>query len=173
MRFFTAILAFTLFMAVRVPAQTLAWTEPSRYGTGDRPTVSINSSGLVIEVHKSPTSNTLFYHVGKLNVADEAGTWGKSQIISISSEADDPAVALTKNSNVILVFNPYLNLYYMTGTLDPTGSVDQSINWVKTGLNKYDTGLTPTLSINESGELAEVHANNLSENRLFYRYGYV
>jgi hypothetical protein len=167
------IVTISCLWAARLPAQTLEWTAPSNYGTGDQPTVSINSSGLVIEVHKSPTSNTLFYHVGKLSPVNESISWGKSQIIHISVEAGNPSVALTQNSNVILLFNNGLNLYYMTGTLDPTGSVDQSVDWVVTGLHRYDRGLIPKLSINASGDLVEVHANNLSDNELFYRYGYV
>jgi hypothetical protein len=60
----------------------------------------------------------------------------------------------------------------MTGTLNPTGSVDQSMNWVVTD-TQYDTGRTPQISVNSSGTLVEVHQNNDDAKKLFYRYGYV
>jgi hypothetical protein len=61
------LIALLCLSAVRLPAQTLTWSTPVKYGTGEQSSVSMNSSGLVVEVHKSRTSNTLFYHVGKLN----------------------------------------------------------------------------------------------------------
>jgi hypothetical protein len=85
----------------------------------------MNSSGLAVEVHKSQNSNTLFYHVGKLNRSNGTVTWGKSQVITIKAKtARWPSVALTQNSNVIIVFDDgTLRLFYMTGTLNPTGPV--------------------------------------------------
>jgi hypothetical protein len=134
----------------------------------------MNSSGLVVEVHKSQTSNTLFYHVGKLNRSNGTVTWGGSHVITTQvKEALDPSVALTQNSNVILVFGDYyVHLRYMTGTLDPTGPVSQSINWVVKD-TQYDTGLEPQVSVNSSGTLVEVHQNNYDSKKLFYRYGFV
>jgi hypothetical protein len=173
-RILTALIALLCLLALDSPAQTLNWSAPAKYGTGEQPSVSMNSSGLVVEVHKSQTSKTLFYHVGKLNRSNGTVTWGKSQVIKTKvTDASYPSVALTQNNNVIIVFDTgLLTLRYMTGTLDPTGSVDQSMNWVVTD-TQYDTGRTPQISVNSSGTLVEVHQNNANAKKLFYRYGYV
>jgi hypothetical protein len=154
-------------------AQTLQWSSSAKYGTGDQPSVSMNSSGVVIEVHKSQNYNTLYYHVGKLNRSNGVVTWGKSQFLSTKTEVRSPSVAITQNSNVIIVFDDgRLHLRYMTGYLNPTGSVDQPLNIVISDL-QYDTGRTPQISVNASGTLIEVHQNNASACKLFYRTGYV
>jgi hypothetical protein len=169
-----AVIALSCLSAVRLPAQTFNWSTPAKYGTGEQSSVSMNSSGLVVEVHKSQTSNTLFYHVVKLNRSNGTVTWGKSQVTTTKAKAAaNPSVALTQNSNVIIVFDDtLLHLRYMTGTLNPTGSVDQSMNWVVTD-TQYDTGRAPQISVKSSGTFVEVHQNNDDARKLFYRYGYV
>jgi hypothetical protein len=173
-RILAAGIALSCLSAVRLPAQALNWSTPAKYGTGEQSSVSMNSSGLVVEVHKSQTSNTLFYHVGKLNRSNGTVTWSGSHVITTQVKtARWPSVALTQNSNVIIVFDDgSLQLRYMTGTLNPTGSVDQLMNWVVTD-TQYDTGRTPQISVNSSGTLVEVHQNNDNAGKLFYRYGYV
>jgi hypothetical protein len=168
------LIALLCLSAVRLPAQTLTWSTPAKYGTGTQSSVSMNSSGLVVEVHKSQTSNTLFYHVGKLNRSNGTLTWSGSHVINTTvKQAKYPSVALMQSTSVILVFDDgYPHLRYMTGTLDPTGPVTQSINWVVTD-TRYDTGRTPQVSVNSSGTLVEVHQNNDDAKKLFYRYGFV
>jgi hypothetical protein len=173
-RILAAVFALSCLSAVRLPAQTLTWSTPAKYATGTEPSVSMNSSGIVVEVHKSQNYNTLYYHIGKLNRSTGTVTWGKSHYVQTSEEIRYPEVALTQNSSVIICYEGAysLRLRYMTGTLDPTGPVDQAMTWVIKD-KQYDTGIFPSMSINSSGDLVEVHENNLSANKLFYRYGYV
>jgi hypothetical protein len=133
----------------------------------------MNASGVAIEVHKSQNHNTLFYHVGKLDRRNGVVTWGKSQFLSTKTDVRFPSVAITQNSSVIIVFDDgRLHLRYITGTLNPTGPVDQAMNIVVPD-TQYDTGRTPQVSVNAAGTLLEVHQNNLSDCKLFYRIGHV
>jgi hypothetical protein len=173
MKILAAVLALSCLSVVRLPAQTLNWSTPVKYGTGYLSTVAMNTSGLVVEVHTSQNLPTMHYHIGKLDRSTGRITWGRSRQISTKTQPDWPSVAITENSNVILVFDDeHVDLHYMTGTLDPTGSADQSINWVVPDTT-YDTGRTPRISIDAAGRLVEVHQNDDSRKRLFYRSGYV
>jgi hypothetical protein len=174
-KFLAAIITLSCLSAVPSQAQRIRWSAPTKYDTGEHPSVSMNSSGVVIEAHEALVNNhyALYYHVGKLDRSNGVVTWGKSQLLSTKTDARFPSVAITENSSVIVVFDTgTLRLRYITGTLNPTGPVDQAINIVVPD-TQYDTGRTPQVSVNASGTLIEVHQNNLSDCKLFYRIGYV
>jgi hypothetical protein len=162
-------------------AQTLNWSTPVKYDTGDQQGVAVNSSGVIVEVHKSEGyfGSTLWYHIGSL-VAGKV-TWGKVQKIDQSSIPGSalstwPSVALTNDNYVIVVFSegrfrPDGKLYYQVGKVDPTGPVDQSIDWLTTWA-LYDTGFHPDISVNNNGKIAEVHEGD-SNTTLWYRLGHM
>src|ERR1700744_1974829 len=117
MKILAAVLALSCLSVVCLPAQTLNWSTPVKYGTGDRSAIAMNTSGLVIEVHTSQHFSTLHYHVGKLNRSTGTITWGRILEIPTKTQPDWPTVALTESSNVILVFDDErVYLHYMTGT---------------------------------------------------------
>jgi hypothetical protein len=151
-------------------AQRLQWSNAVKYDTGTLPAVSMNSSGVVIEVHQSEKENKLYYHVGKLNPSTGVVTWGRSWDLPTKGEARRPSVAITQNSSVIVVFEKDLRLRYLTATLNPTGPVDQQLNIVVPD-TQYDSGNAARISVNASGTLMEVHQDNLSDRRLSYRLG--
>lgn len=91
-------------------AQTLIWSTPVKYDKGDQQGVAVNSSGVIVEVHKSEGyfGSTLWYHTGRM-VARKV-TWGKVQKIDQSSIPGGalttwPSVALTNDNYVIVVFS--------------------------------------------------------------------
>jgi len=162
-------------------AQTLSWSTPVKYDTGDQQGVAVNSSGVIVEVHKSEGffGSTLWYHIGRLNAGKV--TWGKVQVIDQSSIPHGalttwPSVALTNDNYVIVVFSEGRfrsdgKLYYQVGKVDPTGSVDQSIEWL-TEWAQYDTGFHPNISVNNYGKIVEVHEGD-SSSTLWYRLGHM
>jgi hypothetical protein len=161
-------------------AQTLNWSDPVKYDKGDQQGVAVNSSGVVVEVHKSQGywGSLVWYHIGKLNAGKL--TWGKVQLIDQSSIPAAlptwPTVALTNDNYVIVVFSSNRErakgkLYYQVGKVDPTGTVDQSIDWLTTWA-QYDTGFHPSISVNNSGQIAEVHEGDSSK-ALWYRLGHL
>jgi hypothetical protein len=66
-------------------AQTLKWSQPVKFDTGVRSSVAMNSSGLVLEVHRSPDYSKFYYHVGHLRRDLGTVDWGKSQEITTIS----------------------------------------------------------------------------------------
>src|ERR1700748_283468 len=103
MKILAAVLALSCLSVVCLPAQTLNWSTPVNYGTGDRSAVAMNTSGLVIDVHTSQNFSTLHSHVGSLDRGTANIRWAKSREIATKTQPDWPSVALTENSNVILV----------------------------------------------------------------------
>jgi hypothetical protein len=162
-------------------AQTLNWSTPVKYDKGDQQGVAVNSSGVIVEVHKSEGfwGSALWYHIGRM-VAGNV-TWGKVQTIDRSSIPGSvlttwPSVALTNDNYVIVVFSEGRQrtdgtLYYQVGKVDPTGPVDQSIDWLTTWA-KYDTGFHPNISVNNNGKIVEVHEGD-SSSTLWYRLGHM
>jgi hypothetical protein len=55
----TAILLFSVLLpAARVSAQSLSWSTPTKYDSGDQTSVSINSSGVIVEVTRVKAFST-------------------------------------------------------------------------------------------------------------------
>jgi hypothetical protein len=162
-------------------AQTLTWSTPVKYDTGDQQGVAVNSSGVIVEVHKSEGfwGSTLWYHIGRLNAGKV--TWGKVQVIDQSSIKPSalttwPTVAITNDNYVIVAFSGGRfrsdgKLYYQIGRVDPTGPVDQAIEWLTTWA-LYDTGFHPNISANNTGKIVEVHEGD-SNTKIWYRLGHM
>jgi hypothetical protein len=171
MKILRAAIACLMFLpAACMPAQTLRWSTPVTYDKGTQSAVAMNDLGMVVEVHKSQNKNTLYYHIGKVERNTGTVTWGKSQYVDTGRDTTFPTVAFARNTVIISYMADGLKLFYRTGTLDPTGSLDQAISWFVTD-KQYDTGGYPSISMNTSGQVLEVHVNNLSDKKLFYRYG--
>jgi hypothetical protein len=94
MRKFLAIVVTLLCLPATLShAQRLQWGDTVKYDTGTFPSVSMNSSDVVIEVHQSEKESRLYYHVGKLGRSNGVVTWGRSQDLSTKTEARFPSVA--------------------------------------------------------------------------------
>jgi hypothetical protein len=117
------------------------WSKPEKFDTGMQSQASINSSRMVVEVHRSATTYKAWYHVGRLSKGGQSSVdWGKSHVMDrvAPSPRDNqvcPAVALTNDNYVIIVYSDLANksnskLRYRVGRIDPSGSVDQDIEWL-------------------------------------------
>src|ERR1700744_3385992 len=144
-------------------AQTpLSWTTPLRYDNGEQPSVALLRSGLVVEFHKSATTSSLYYHIGRVALFNKVINWGDSQPLGYSGSSPD--VAVTKEGYVLLVYTKFahegygseVQMRYWVGEINPEGGIDQTITWrIRDAF--FDTGLYASLAFNSDAVLAEVH----------------
>ena len=142
-------------------------------GDGVDVDVAVNTSGKLVEVHKSPSpKNDLFYGVGQLPTPD-----GPNKPIIGLPENEmkfdtglNPSVAINDNNIVVEVHeanNDDDDLYYRVGLLD---DVTNTVTWGNS--TKYDTGDRPSAAINNDNMVVEVHKDHDSNN-LWYNVGKV
>ena len=128
--------------------------------------VAVNASGRVVEVHKSPLNNDLFYRVGQLS--DGQIAWFSTEAIKFDTGLK-PSVAINDNNIVVEVHeanNDNDDLYYRVGTVDAAGAVTWGAS------TKYDTGDRPSVAINKDNMVVEVHKDH-ETNNLWYNVGKV
>ena len=84
----------------------------SNYDTGSIPTVALNRSGTVLEVHKSETTFGLYYHVGQLDRMTV--TWGPSRHYD---DGNEPRCALNASNTAVEVHKSQVRgaLFYHVG----------------------------------------------------------
>ncbi|MCB1713810.1 MAG: hypothetical protein KDK04_00725 [Candidatus Competibacteraceae bacterium] len=138
---------------------------PNRYDSGIIPSVGI-AQGTVVEVHQSQGASTLWYHVGSLT--------GDLVCFSASHKYDDgnkPRVAVN-NSNVVVEVHESnglsSNMWYHVGIVDPSS---KTITFG--GSHHYDTGVTPSIAINNNNVAVEVHQSNGLSSNMWYHVGIV
>ena len=120
---------------------------------GANPSVALNSSGWVAEVHKSQSFNTLWTWTGHLE-ADGNVTWlGHAKLDS----GKQPAVAINDAGVVVEVHKSenFDQLYYHVGQLQPDGS----ITWGDS--HKFASGSQPSIAFaSPTGlDVVEIHVN--------------
>jgi hypothetical protein len=157
---------------------SVSWNKPEKFDTGIQSQASINSSRMVVEVHRSEGGYDAWYHVGRLTQYGQTVNWGKSHPMykGPTSTATSPTVALTNDNYVIYAYSAQIDkkassLRYRVGRIDPLGSVDQDIEWL-TDDTFYDTGYRSSLSINAKGIITEVHEAD-GKTGIFYRIGHL
>ena len=133
-----------------------------QYGNGIQTSVAINNGGDILEVHKSESFDTLWFHTGKTD---------KMVVIWNSSNKYDngqtPSVALNDDGLVVEAHQSEGNagLWYHVGQL--TGG---SIIFGRSV--KYDNGITPSVALNKSNWCVEVHQSE-GNSGLWYHVGQV
>lgn len=156
----------------------LNWKDAKRFSEGIESTVAIAPSGLIVEFHKSPKNNGMFYHVGKAFAQSGGGyvvEWGPNQ--PMQYDCHRPSVAISKEGWLLFVctkngytgYGSGVTMRYWVGQLNPAGDGHQVINWRLMDAF-YDNGQFGSVSFNTNDFIADVHesANN---NKLFYRVG--
>ncbi|WP_242903126.1 DUF6973 domain-containing protein [Actinomadura terrae] len=136
--------------------------DAARYDTGTSPAVALNAGNVLVEVHRSQASNTLWYHVGKVN-GDEID-WGGSIEYD---QGVTPSVAVTNDGVVVEVHRSQASntLWYHVGRVN-----GDRIDWG--GSIEYDQGITPSVAITDDGVVVEVHQSQ-GANTLWYHVGKV
>ncbi len=149
------------------------WDSKAFYsGDGVDVDVAVNTSGKLVEVHKSPSpKNDLFYGVGKLPELAEGRNkpiyWLPENVMKFDTGLN-PSVTINDNNVVVEVHESNIDdedLYYRVGLLD---DVTNTITW-GTSI-KYDTGDRPSVAINNDNMVVEMHQAHGS-NDLWYNVG--
>jgi hypothetical protein len=168
----------------RTPTRISPWAPFKQFDTGYRSSLAFHpSSGLIVEAHAGNTSihtsTGLYYHIGQFNASTQTITWGPSirfKAVTADQYGTYPSVAITKEGYVIIVYTnggskQQGRLRYYVGTIDPNGGTQQQIAF-KVQDEYYDTGWNSSISVNQSGVIAEAHEGDGSSN-LFYRLGHL
>lgn len=184
MRFLARSAALIFSLAVVVSSalgqSPLNWEDAQHFDSGVDSSVSMTSSGLVIEFHKGHNDNSLWYHVGKVRQTWDGRyfvSWGSSH--PLTYDGARPSVAISKEGYLVLTYTKFaytgygkdVQMRYWVGVLDPNGDSTQKIEWaVKDSF--YDTGQYASLCFNTNDVLVDVHESAKTAN-LFYRIGHL
>jgi len=91
------------------------WESPHSWGVGHRPRVAMNNSNYVIAIWSDEEGLSGFkYRVGEANA--ETISWGVVEELQLHGY--HPAIALTDDGFVVMVFNDGVNMIQRTGRLD-------------------------------------------------------
>ena len=121
---------------------------------------------MIVEVHQSHLTLTVWYCVGKVDVGANAIEWGQSYRIG---NGRTPAVALTDSGHVVVVYRGLTyKSYYRVGSID---AEHKKINWANEA-QLYGFGQELSVAMNDDGTIIEVHRTpSISLYRLRFTYG--
>jgi hypothetical protein len=139
-----------------------------QYTTGITPAVAMNDSGLFIEVHQSQNNPTLWYDTGQIDPTSGNITW-----LVQNQQYDNgitPNIAINNDGLFIEVHQSQNNptLWYDTGRVDLSSG---DVTWLVQH-QQYDSGITPTVALNDSGLFIEMHQSQ-NNPTLWYDIGQV
>jgi hypothetical protein len=137
------------------------------YDGGSDPSVALNSSGTVVEVHKSSGSDTVYSTVGSIKGASVI--WQPS--VKVAEDSRQPACAMNSHGDVIAILTDTTpdDVKYRLGKVE-----NGTLTWKMEKSKKYDDGREPGVAINDSGVVVEVHKTaTRGLNGLYYRVGKV
>jgi len=108
----------------------------------------MNNNGIIVEVHKSQSYSTLWYHVGVIDKTNKTINWGSSH------QYDDgvqPTIAITDDGFVIELHKSQSlgTLWRRVGTIDIN---NKTINF--SGSSQFDDGQTPSVACAFNGSIA-------------------
>lgn len=155
------------------------------YGDGYHPSVSMNSDGLILEVHDNRpgllAGSEMFWRFGKVNPSggeNQDVTWIRGGGIRYDA-GRYPQVAMNDSGTIVEVHESdnlaSHRLYYRVGHEIGTDRAPYyyTIIWDSgAGGIDYDAGRRPHITIDSAGNVVEVHQAS-SDNNLHYRRGRV
>ncbi|MEE2751495.1 MAG: hypothetical protein VX519_08685, partial [Myxococcota bacterium] len=126
---------------------------------GSAPAVAMNDSGQIIEVHKSESTDTLWYWTGQQQ-ADGTVLW---QHHGRFDNGREPAIALNNAGWFVEVHTSenQEDLWFWTGYVDTSGDL------VFVGHEKFDSGRYPSIrfSDRDDNSLLEIHQSDSNANQ--------
>lgn len=136
---------------------------PDKDSTGIETSVAINSTGRVIEVHRSEASDKLWYRMGK-SVQMEV-IWEQSITYD---RGMNPSICMNNDGVVVEVHSPQTGnkLWYHVGI-----SSENKVIW-GTSIH-YDGGILPNITIDDENWCVEAHSSHGAAVGLWYRLGIV
>ena len=137
-----------------------------QYDHGETPAVAITRLGRVVEVHRAEKTYPLYHRVGDLNEATII--WKQSIRYGTGMT---PHVAVNNHNVVVEVHKNEATgrtLYYTVGRL-----IADRVDWGQPQRTfRYDTGIRPSVALNDSGVVVEVHEAQYYDD-LWYKLGRV
>lgn len=155
-----AVITFTTFPCTAFAQRDVEFGLGLQYDTGFEPSIAVNNSGTVLEVHRSEVAGRLWYHVGRVN--GPTIQWGPS----INYDTGTAARCALNNNNVAVEVHKSEvlgKLWYHVGTVR-----GNQLSWSKSV--QYDTGASPSVAINDFGFVVEVHKSETLP-KLYYHVG--
>jgi hypothetical protein len=140
-------------------SETVQWFTGNKfdrnYDTGIAPSVDINDSLIVMEVHQSENTNHLYCNIGKLDTLTGQIHWF---IQSYQYDVgENPNVAINENMVVVEVHRAYYseNLWYNVGKIS-----GHTIQWGAMGDHRnYETGYYPAVAVHGT-TVFEMHGSS-------------
>lgn len=161
---------------------TVSWGPSHRFVSGNTngawPAVAITKEGYVIITYSNAffkSDGRLRYYVGTLDLGG-----GTSQTINFKSSnifydtGFHNSISVNYNGTIAEAHegDGSNGLFYRLGHLRAPGSGDFSIVWdTGTGGTRYDGGINPHISINDNGDVVEVHQVASRDYKLHYIRG--
>lgn len=137
------VLFFVLVLTTNLAADTddIFFGLATQYDDGVDSSVAINTSGKIVEVHKSQTYDTLWYHVGRVNKNTKEIDWGPSVNYDRGAK---PSISVNDDNFVIEVHKSqsFGTLWQRVGKIS-----GYSINWIGSSAN-FDNGAAPSVACN-------------------------
>ncbi len=155
-----------------IETEDIKWVQDPQYiGDGHYPKVAINDSKVVVEVHKSWWLNTLWYSIGTLDDKTKEIKW--SEINHDLGSGCNPAVALSNDGTVIIVYEKCKKTFYRVGEVkeDPT-----DITWHGSGAEDHELfdipTIEPSISMNEKGlVVVAANASGVKNDKIVFHIG--
>ena len=168
---------------VNVAARTIAWytvrgSQPEDIceitDTGTNPTLAMNRDGGVIEVHNGSRDDNrtkLYARVGRLDTVNHRVVFGTSQSFDTGLHS---SVTVNRAGTVVEAHNGSSavtdqNLYFTVGRANFS---TKTLTWAQSG-SKHGTGSYPSIGLNDSDRLVELHHDSGEHDRIYFTVGTV
>ena len=133
----------------------IKWGQDEGYGTGFFPRVSMSNDGIIVEVHQT-LMREVQYCIGKVNECTKSIDWWQQSLRIIDGYA--PAVALTDNHHVVVVFeSEKLGVHKTYYSLGIVNFGRKTITWTVQREAYGIGGQNLSVSMNNDGVIVEVH----------------
>ncbi|MBH2010207.1 MAG: hypothetical protein I8H71_10950 [Xanthomonadaceae bacterium] len=144
---------------------TVTWGPSLWFDNGHWSSVAINNLGAVIEVHNNG-ANQLYYNIG--TISGDKILWNKKAVNYDNGYT--PSITLNNNGLVLEchVESLHRRLRNKIGLVKTNENGELKIEWDYNIW--YDDGAAPSISINDAGNVVEVHQSGASYD-LYYRVG--
>ena len=150
---------------------SMSWKRVGKeYDSGCFAGISMNDKGQVVEVHNSPSTNTLWYNCGTVVGLEEKGgriEWKKNEKYDSGLR---PRVCLHSSGFVMEIHKSenWQQIHYHVGFLNEDSS---SISW-KPSVSLHK-GALPSISLSPNGTLLQVHQSSEGSKSVYYSLGSV
>lgn len=147
---------------------------------GPNPSIAVSESGVVAEAHEDGDTNddqgngNIVTMIGIASIPDNQIYWGSGQ--KLGNTLYKPAICITRDGKkAVLIYegskpgtytNKVVTLFYRVGNVD---AVNKTVSWGPAVA--YDTGIYPSISINNLGHIITVHSSWQSNLALWYKVG--